>query len=775
MKRNSEIIIQKIKPDNKKNNSTALRFLLSLLFIILIPVIGIAQDEISLEVPGEIYEFHLNRVNNPEVNKVYEDSILIHIDKKLKPSRLELIFPINDYTKVLIPKNNDMIPDCYDVGLITQRWNISYDWQIGLMKVDLSQADLSKPINIEFHLKSIIGKAQINEVIRAIVYEKETIDGTSVIVFKRTKKIQAFLYNLMLGMIIIACLYFLIHFFIMKRKYFFAYSIYLFFLVFNYGYRTPEFYYFYSQLDPYAYIYIDVNSQTLAFLSYTLFLSHFLNIDQQFIKTKIWFNILSIALGCTLIFENILLFSSLQGKFFAIDYDKVFIFIKSGLVIVSFGLIAHLIKNKKTPFNLIALIGSILLLLGYVLCMLFKNYIIIMTVVVAETMIFMGIISYLHINSVKASLEENRKNQKLKESEEMLKGANQSKEEIITELSHRFRTPLSIILFQVQEKLKNKNLSISERKTYDIIYKYLVELSKGVDDVINQYDSDDTLTRIESEYFLQNKESEACPIKQKINDLCLGKKSILLVEDNNCLRHYLSFFLKNEGYKVIEAENGIDGIKKALDYQPDLIISDIMMPESEKDGIALVKELKNHQLTKFTPIILLTAKASDKDKILGIKSFADGYLTKPIVNMDLLTTEIKKHLYTREVLWRSIFNIELSNYTSYVADFLEQLQEIFAKNLKEPSFNASKLFELTSFPNQKKLQRMIKEIFGVPPNALINIARLEISKIYLKRDQFMSIQEIAFELGYNDANYFSNCFKKRFNCRPSQYRDQFIS
>ena len=149
--------------------------------------------------------------------------------------------------------------------------------------------------------------------------------------------------------------------------------------------------------------------------------------------------------------------------------------------------------------------------------------------------------------------------------------------------------------------------------------------------------------------------------------------TLLVVEDNNDMREFIVSLLK-EQYNVIEASNGKEGLDKTLELMPDLIVSDIMMPEM--DGMEMCAELKTNEITSHIPIILLTAKASVENRIAGIKVGADAYIPKPF-NAELVFARITNLLSSRKLL-RSKFSVA-SEDEQYRKDLINDFDEILEK------------------------------------------------------------------------------------------------
>jgi signal transduction histidine kinase/DNA-binding response OmpR family regulator len=247
------------------------------------------------------------------------------------------------------------------------------------------------------------------------------------------------------------------------------------------------------------------------------------------------------------------------------------------------------------------------------------------------------------------------------------------------------------------------------------------------------------------------------------------KNVILVVEDNTDVRKYIREPLELL-YTVVEASDGKEGITKAQEIIPDLIVSDIMMPET--DGYQLCRELKKDVKTSHIPIILLTAKASEESIIHGLETGADDYITKPF-NTKILLTRIKNLIDLRRQLQlkiqrqKMLLPAEIS-VSPMDKEFLKEFQEIINKNLSDPDFNVDLLSEKL-YMGRSTLFRKIQALTGETPNQFIQSYRLERATQLLKAN-FGNVTEVALEVGFSSAAYFSKCFKDKFHQSPSSFQ-----
>lgn len=247
-----------------------------------------------------------------------------------------------------------------------------------------------------------------------------------------------------------------------------------------------------------------------------------------------------------------------------------------------------------------------------------------------------------------------------------------------------------------------------------------------------------------------------------------GKDIILVVEDSADVREYIKGTLE-PSFRVVEAADGREGMEKARDIIPDLIISDIMMPG--KDGYELCRELKSQRDTSHIPIILLTAKAAEENIIEGLETGADDYITKPF-NTKILCARIKNLIDLRRQ-WQETMQREMTfkpvqkSVSQIDKEFVKDLQEVINKNIADPEFNVEHLSKRL-YMGRTTLYRKILALTGEPPTEFIRSYRLKQAAELLKRSK-SSVLEVALDVGFASANYFTKCFKKKFHQLPSEY------
>jgi signal transduction histidine kinase/ligand-binding sensor domain-containing protein/DNA-binding response OmpR family regulator len=244
---------------------------------------------------------------------------------------------------------------------------------------------------------------------------------------------------------------------------------------------------------------------------------------------------------------------------------------------------------------------------------------------------------------------------------------------------------------------------------------------------------------------------------------------LLLVEDNEEFRSYLKEVLQPD-YRILEAPNGKLGLDITLDSIPDLIVSDMMMPEM--DGIELCRIIKSDRRISHIPIILLTARAEEEQQLQGYQTGADAYITKPF-RLDILQVRIKNLIRQREQLQRHIQqHVQIS--PSEVAirsldeEFINKAVRTVEQNLVNADYTVEELSEEMSM-SRVYLYKKILSLTGKTPVEFIRIIRLKRGAGLLEKSQF-TVSEIAYQIGFNNPKYFAKLFKDEYKMLPTEYR-----
>lgn len=247
--------------------------------------------------------------------------------------------------------------------------------------------------------------------------------------------------------------------------------------------------------------------------------------------------------------------------------------------------------------------------------------------------------------------------------------------------------------------------------------------------------------------------------------------TILIIEDNKDMRYFISEQLI-ENYKIKEALNGEEGLMAAMANPPDLIITDLMMPKM--DGMELCYKLKTNLATSHIPIIMLTAKAGILNKIEGLETGADDYLTKPF-NTSELVVRVKNLIQQREKL-RTLFvsknnKIDPKKVTVNSMDqkFLENVLSLLEQKFSETDFGVPQMQDSLAM-SKTQLHRKLKAITNEAPGELLRNFRLKKAAHLLSQDAD-NVTQIAYSVGFNNLSYFAKCFKELYGVSPSSYHN----
>lgn len=246
---------------------------------------------------------------------------------------------------------------------------------------------------------------------------------------------------------------------------------------------------------------------------------------------------------------------------------------------------------------------------------------------------------------------------------------------------------------------------------------------------------------------------------------------LLIVEDDKDIRKFVKSIFSNT-YNVIEAANGKEGIDKAILYIPDLIISDIMMPET--NGIELCNKLKYNELTSHIPILLLTAKVGEEQEIKGLKTGADAYVTKPF-SVEKLKLQVDQLIILRKKLqdkFSQTFKLDSKTIevSSVEQHFLKRLKSALDMHLTKPDFNAEKLSQEILI-SRMQLHRKLKAITNLTTTEFLRLERLKLALPLLKNSNY-TVAEVAYQVGFNTPSYFIKSFKEVYKCTPNEYASQ---
>ncbi|NVJ51744.1 MAG: response regulator, partial [Gammaproteobacteria bacterium] len=282
------------------------------------------------------------------------------------------------------------------------------------------------------------------------------------------------------------------------------------------------------------------------------------------------------------------------------------------------------------------------------------------------------------------------------------------------------------------------------------------------------------LLNMEIESLREVSVEQATNVSTELSDSNGDRPLVLIVEDNLDMRNFIVDSV-DDHYEILTAENGQEGLTKAIQHIPDLIISDIMMPKM--DGYEFSEQLKDDPVTSHIPLILLTARGDKESRLKGWRQRADEYLTKPFDNEEL-NLRIESLLSIRKIL-RERFANEMTNnedpvwsITSGMSErdqaLIIEVDSFFNEHFQDPDLELSRLADRLAM-SERQLQRKFKALFDRSPSDYLRSFRLTKSKEQLRKG--LRVSEVAFNVGFNSQAYFSKCFKAQFGMTAKEYQE----
>ncbi|WP_349860919.1 hybrid sensor histidine kinase/response regulator transcription factor, partial [Bacteroides cellulosilyticus] len=248
-----------------------------------------------------------------------------------------------------------------------------------------------------------------------------------------------------------------------------------------------------------------------------------------------------------------------------------------------------------------------------------------------------------------------------------------------------------------------------------------------------------------------------------------GSSSLLLVEDNEDLLSSMVRLLQGR-YHILQARNGVEALAVLEKEEVNLIVSDIMMPEM--DGIELCRRIKEKFETCHIPVILLTAKITDEDQVMGYESGADGYICKPL-RLSVLLAKIdnllkKSNRMGIDFRKQLVFEAKELNFTSMDEAFIQKAVDCVNAHLDDCNFEHAQFLAEMGMA-RTTLADKLKLLTGLTPSGFINNVRLQAACRLIDEKKKIRISDLAYAVGFNDPKYFSLCFRKKFGLSPTEY------
>ena len=276
--------------------------------------------------------------------------------------------------------------------------------------------------------------------------------------------------------------------------------------------------------------------------------------------------------------------------------------------------------------------------------------------------------------------------------------------------------------------------------------------------------------------------AKAMSVASEAGDENGHKETMLLVEDNTELRFFLRSIFSSQ-FRVIEAADGVEGYEKSVKFVPDIIISDVMMPN--KDGIEMTKDLRENITTSHIPIVLLTAKTAIESKLEGLELGADDYITKPFSSTYLLARV--ENLLTQRHKLQELYRAQLmENYTSKdkkvvekterpemsASDrkFMDKLVKLMNDNMDNGDMVVDDLVRELAV-SRSVFFKKLKSLTGLAPIEFIKSMRVNRAAELIEEGEY-NMTQISYMVGINDPRYFSKCFKQQFGMTPTEYKEK---
>ncbi|SDW70080.1 Signal transduction histidine kinase [Lutibacter oricola] len=260
-------------------------------------------------------------------------------------------------------------------------------------------------------------------------------------------------------------------------------------------------------------------------------------------------------------------------------------------------------------------------------------------------------------------------------------------------------------------------------------------------------------------------ETENISTESKVDEL----QTLLIVEDNVELINYLKKELSSD-YKILTANNGKKGLELTHKALPNIIITDVIMPEM--NGFDLCSNIKNDIRVSHIPILMLTTKTMTDDWVEGIESGADAYMSKPF-NLRILKSQLKQLTKNRKLLFNKYFsaiseNSSNENTTSLDKEFIQKVLNYINDNLSDPELSVELLASELSL-SRSQFYRKIKTLTGQTANGFLRKIRLQRAKIMIEKGN-TNISDVCYRSGFSSPSYFTKCFKKHFNILPTEVK-----
>ena len=343
-----------------------------------------------------------------------------------------------------------------------------------------------------------------------------------------------------------------------------------------------------------------------------------------------------------------------------------------------------------------------------------------------------------------------------------------------TNVSHQLRTPLTLVSGPLNRLMQADNYTEEQKVLLQLVSRNVGQLETLTADVLNFKDQVDAMNQATadeasekelSQHVLRDSRHQML-LQQDVEEL----STILIVDDNEDIRSYLRVLLAGQ-YYVIEASDGQNGLRLAKESVPDLIVSDVMMPVM--DGLTFCSKIKEDVVTSHIPVILLTARSDESQRIEGYEHGADAYITKPF-NDHLLLVRISNLLQARrqkknDEAKQMLLVEDIQTDEPGERMFLERFKKAAKSHIGDANLRMDDLGSELSL-SKVQMYRKVKALTGKTPAEVLREMRMQKAYSLLKQTD-KTISEVAAEVGFAIPDYFSACFKKQFGINPTELRD----
>lgn len=409
------------------------------------------------------------------------------------------------------------------------------------------------------------------------------------------------------------------------------------------------------------------------------------------------------------------------------------------------------------------------------------------------------ILAAILIILVRVNIIRKKANDSLQKTDKELRMIYDERQEFYRDIAHRFRTPLTVVIGMTQQLREHINKDDKQAQgDFLAVERQNSELLRLVNEMMHKLQPNaSTATSTTSrgkakasglvdvrEGTYNSPTSTHAPITPEGN-----VPLILLAEDNEDVARYQCELLEGNGYRVNWVTDGLMALDAIKEEMPNIVITDVMMPKM--DGLELCRHIREDEKTSHLPLIIVTARVEDRDRMEGLEAGAEVYLTKPFLGRELLLN-IKNLLEQRHKLSQKNSNTatasvnsertfaenEVSNIKEIVLGIIEEqnnsfrkmLNEVIDSNLSDPSFNSTMLAAHMCL-SRAQLNRKVNAELGTDTTHYIRDRRLEHACQMLKKNN-MSIMDVQVACGFDSPGYFSRVFKQKYNMSPSEYRKE---